>query len=151
MSIIEAKTEADSVESRPTDELITAPCRPRRIPSPIRMCIISDLLRAGLAAVQPVQPHGPDGLFVGNAGDIPRGLGARPSAGRAISEEAFQLSCLVSCPVVPSVAIVGMLVRLGSFGTAVICRRFVPSCRVGAAGPDSSSVGCLRRTKSPTR
>lgn len=41
---------------------------------------------------------------------------------------------------------VGILVWFGSLVTAVMCRRFVPSCRVGA-GPDCSSVGCVGRTK----
>lgn len=156
------KTEAESVESRPTDELIAAPRRHRRIPSPIshlpspiRMCIISDLLRAVTGRrLPPVQPHGPDGLIVGNAGGIPAGWLQALFRSRAPSPR--RLSALVprvSCPVCRSRLSspwLGVLVRFGSLVAAVMCRRFVPSCRVGA-GPDLFIGGVCRAHKSPTR
>lgn len=141
------KTEAESAD-RPTDR---CPRRHRRIPSPIRMCIISDLPRAVTwRRLPPVQPHGPDGLFVGNAGGIPAGWVQSP---RQVEPSPRRLSALV--PRVLSrlsepalVAMVGTA-YVGSIGFACCCRD-VPSLRAqlpGRADPDCSSVGCVGRTK----
>lgn len=148
------KTEAASVESLPTDDARVA-IAGSHLPSPIRMCIISDLLRAVTwRRLPPVQPHGPDGLFVGNAGGIPAGWEAGYKAlSLQVEPSPRRLSGLV--PRVLSRLSEPALCRHGwDFGSVwfACCCRDVPSLRAQLPGRGGSRLfigGVCRAHKSP--